>query len=426
MNLDRFAFDQHRLEGLDAQAVQRGRPIQQHRMLANNLFENVPADGFLPFDHLARLLDRCGVLLLLELVVNERLEQLERHLFRQSALMQFQFRTDHDYRSARVIDALAQQVLPKTSLLAFESSTQRLQRPIVDAPQDATTPAVVKQSIDSFLQHALLVADNHFRCAQFHQLLETVVPVNDAPVKIVKIRCGKPSAIKWHQRTQLRRNNGNDIQNHPVRTISRFQEGCRNFKPFRELELLLLRSLLAHAPAQFHGELIDVDHREQLLDRFGAHFRHELAWVIAHQFAITLVGQQLALFQLLYITRVDDDVGLEVEDFLEFTQGNIEEMPNARRQPFEEPDVRTRAGEINMSEALTADLSLGDFDTALVANHAAVLHAFVFSAEAFPISDGPKNPGTEQSVTLRLEGAVIDRFRLGHFAVRPLTDLLRR
>ena len=42
MQLDRLAFDQHRLERLDAQAVQRRRAVQQHRMLADHLFEDVP------------------------------------------------------------------------------------------------------------------------------------------------------------------------------------------------------------------------------------------------------------------------------------------------------------------------------------------------------------------------------------------------
>ena len=120
MNLDRFTFDQHRLERLDAKPVQRGRTIQQHRMFANHLFKDVPNDRLLPLDHFAGLLNRRGVLLLLELVVNERLEQLERHLLGQTALMQLELGTDHDHRTSRVVDALAEQVLTKTSLLALE------------------------------------------------------------------------------------------------------------------------------------------------------------------------------------------------------------------------------------------------------------------------------------------------------------------
>ena len=42
MQLDRLAFDQHRLERLDAEAMQGRRAVEQHRMLADDFFEDVP------------------------------------------------------------------------------------------------------------------------------------------------------------------------------------------------------------------------------------------------------------------------------------------------------------------------------------------------------------------------------------------------
>src|SRR5437899_2160114 len=97
MNLDRFSLDENWLKCLDAETVQSRRAIQQHRMLANHFFQNVPNDGLLSLNHLARLFDRRRVCLLFELVVDERLEEFERHLFWQTALMQFQLRTDNDH-----------------------------------------------------------------------------------------------------------------------------------------------------------------------------------------------------------------------------------------------------------------------------------------------------------------------------------------
>src|SRR5258708_40358572 len=79
-----------------------------------------------------------------------------------------------------------------------------------------------------------------------------------------------------------------------------------------------------------------------------------------------------------------------------------------------------------MAEPLTTHLGLRDFDPALVADHAAVLHALVLAAQTFPGGDGSEDPGTKQTIALRLKGAVIDRFRLGNFAVRPPTDLFGR
>ena len=57
MQLDRLALDQHRLEGLDAEAVQRRRAVQQHRMLADHLVEDVPDLGTLLLHQLLGLLD---------------------------------------------------------------------------------------------------------------------------------------------------------------------------------------------------------------------------------------------------------------------------------------------------------------------------------------------------------------------------------
>jgi len=104
LKLDRLAFDQHRLERLDAEAVQRRRAVEQHRMLANHLVENVPDLGLLLLDQLLRLLHRGGQALGVEPRIDERLEQLERHLLRQAALVQLELGTDHDHRAARIVD----------------------------------------------------------------------------------------------------------------------------------------------------------------------------------------------------------------------------------------------------------------------------------------------------------------------------------
>ena len=60
MQLDRLALDQHRLEGLDAEAVQRRRAVQQHRVLADHLLEDVPHLGPLLLHHALGGLDGGG------------------------------------------------------------------------------------------------------------------------------------------------------------------------------------------------------------------------------------------------------------------------------------------------------------------------------------------------------------------------------
>src|SRR5581483_4606298 len=83
MNLDRFAFDEHRLESLDAEAMERRSAVEKNGMLANHFFERVPNFVRLQLDHFFGCLDRADETLLLETVVDERLEQLEGHLLRQ-------------------------------------------------------------------------------------------------------------------------------------------------------------------------------------------------------------------------------------------------------------------------------------------------------------------------------------------------------
>ena len=97
-----------------------------------------------------------------------------------------------------------------------------------------------------------------------------------------------------------------------------------------------------------------------------------------------------------------------------------------RRQALEEPDVRHRAGELDMAHPLAAHPGPGDLHAALVADDATVLHPLVFAAQALPVRDRTEDLGAEEAVPLRLERPVVDRLRLGHFAVAPGTDLLRR
>ena len=120
VNLDGLALDQHRLEGLNAQAVQRWSAVQQHRVVLDDFLEDVPHHRLLHLHHLLGLLDGGALAGLLQAVIDEGLEQLERHLLGQAALVQLQLRTDHDHRTARVVHALAQQVLAEAALLALE------------------------------------------------------------------------------------------------------------------------------------------------------------------------------------------------------------------------------------------------------------------------------------------------------------------
>ena len=57
VQLDCLAFDQHRLKSLNAKTVKRWRTVQQHRMLADNLIEDIPNFGLFLLNQFLGLLD---------------------------------------------------------------------------------------------------------------------------------------------------------------------------------------------------------------------------------------------------------------------------------------------------------------------------------------------------------------------------------
>ena len=179
-------------------------------MLADHLFEDVPHLRTFTLDQALGRLDRRGFATQLQLLEDERLEELERHLLRQAALVQAQRRADHDDRAAGVVHALAEQVLAEPALLALDHVREGLERALVGAGDGTAAAAVVQQRIHRFLQHALFVAHDDVRRVQLEEPAQAVVAVDDAAIEIVQVRGREAAAIERHERTQVRRQHGQD------------------------------------------------------------------------------------------------------------------------------------------------------------------------------------------------------------------------
>ena len=395
-------------------------------MILDDFFQDVPHHRILLLHQFLGLLDGGAMAALFQAMVDERLEQLQRHLLGKAALVQLQLGTDHDDGTAGVIDALAEQVLAEAALLALERIGQRLERAVVGAAQHTAAAAVIEQRIHGFLQHALFIAHDDVGRVQLDQLLQPVVAVDHAAVQVVQIGGGEAAAVQWDQRTQLGRNHRQHVQDHPLRLVAGLAEAFRHAQALGELQLLLLRRLGLHLLADVFAEEVDVDLLEEFLDALGAHHGDELAGVFLIERALALVGDDFALSQVGDFTRIDDHEGFEIQHAFQLTQRDIEQIADARRQALEEPHVRAGAGQLDVAQAFAADARQRDFDAALVADHAAVLHALVLAAQAFPVGDRSENTGAEQPVAFRLEGPVVDGFGLGDLAVRPAPDLFRR
>src|SRR3978361_950200 len=77
------------------------------------------------------------------------------------------------------------------------------------------------------------------------------------------------------------------------------------------------------------------------------------------------------------------------------------------------------------SHAVTTNLGAGHLDAAALADDALEAHALVLAAVALPVPGGTEDLLAEETVTLGLERAVVDRLRLLDLAVAPRADVVR-
>src|SRR5207344_2704813 len=107
------------------------------------------------------------------------------------------------------------------------------------------------------------------------------------------------------------------------------------------------------------------------------------------------------------------DVEREVEDALEVAGADVEQDAEAAGRALEVPDVRDRAGQLDVAHPLAAHLGARHLDAALVADDALVADALVLAAVALPVAGGPEDALVEEPILLGSKRAVVDRLRLG-------------
>jgi hypothetical protein len=80
--------------------MQGWRTVQQDRIFADDLIEHVPYFRAFFLNHPFGAFQRRHVASLFQFVIDKWLKQLNRHLFRQAALMHLQLGTHHNHRAA--------------------------------------------------------------------------------------------------------------------------------------------------------------------------------------------------------------------------------------------------------------------------------------------------------------------------------------
>ena len=222
----------------------------------------------------------------------------------------FRFGPDHDDRTARVVHALAQQVLTEATLLALEHVRQRLQRTVAGARDRAAAAAVVEQRVDGLLQHALLVVDDDLGRAEVQQPLQPVVAVDDPAVEVVQVRGGEAATIELHHGAQVRRDHRHGLQNHrpgvvdaPAVVVAPVEGGDDLQALDRLLPALGRQGTAAVLGVDHVAQLdllgIEVDAVDQLEDVLGAHAALEVLVVTQAELAPQhLVFDDLAAVQV--------------------------------------------------------------------------------------------------------------------------------
>ena len=302
MDLNRTAGHQHDIERLNAEPVQRWRAVQQHRVVLRDFRERIPHHGLGVLDHALGALDVAGMPVVHELAHHKWLEELQRHLGRQAALIQLQVRADHDHRATGIVHPLAQQILAEAPLLAAELVAQRLVGMIGRTGDGATAPAVVDQRIHRLLEHPLLVAHDDLGRAELHQPLEPVVAVDHAAVEVVQVAGREPAAIELHHGPDVRRQHGQHRQDHPLRTIARAAKGLDDLQSLRCLLPPLDRRRLDFL-AQLGRQSVEIDVANQLNDGLGSNAGAEdLATGVA-QLLVARLAQELVQLERRQIVR---------------------------------------------------------------------------------------------------------------------------
>jgi len=352
--------------------------------------------------------------------------------------VEVELRADDDDRAAGIVDALAEQVLAETPLLAAQHVGETLEGAVAVAAHGRGFAAVVEKRIDRLLEHAFLVAQDHFGGLDLEQLFQTVVADDHAAVEIIEIRGREAAALEGNQGAQFGRHHRDDRHDHPVRTVFAVAVGAaeslHHLEALESIGLALNRGLAARHVAQLVRKGVDIDVAQQRVNGRAADLGVEtmlfgqVVLRVAHaldEVEIVILSDQLPRGEAA-VTRADHHIGLVIDHLLQLLDAHAEDVADLGGEGFPVPDVDHGHSQGDMAHAFAADALHGHLDAAAVADDAFVADALVFAAVAFPVAHRSKDLFAEKAVLLGLEGAIVDGLRLGHLAVRTFKDLVRR
>ncbi len=102
------------------------------------------------------------------------------------------------------------------------------------------------------------------------QPFQAVVAVDDAAVQVIQVGRCKTAAVELNHRAEIRRNDRNTVQNHPLRAVAGKAERFDDFQALENADALLAAGRF-EVRLELLRQLVKVDLGEKLLDRFRAH-----------------------------------------------------------------------------------------------------------------------------------------------------------
>ena len=202
--------------------------------------------------------------------------------------------------------------------------------------------AVIKQSINRFLQHTFLVPDDDLRCLEGQKVLQPVVAVDNAAVEVVKVGRGKPATLERNQGTQIRRNYWQHGQYHPLRTALGLKEALVNFDTLGQFLANLLAARLGHGELQLINARIEIDGSQGVVNPFSANLRHEGFRPVGLLGIAKLHFREELVFFQRRVAGIHHEIILVVNHPLKVSRSDIHHQSNAGGHALEKPDMSHR------------------------------------------------------------------------------------
>ena len=108
------------------------------------------------------------------------------------------------------------------------------------------------------------------------------------------------------------------------------------------------------------------------------------------------------------LVDVRDHVCGEVDDLFEVLRRHVEQVAETAGDTLEVPDVSYRCSKLDVTHALTTNGLTSYLDTTALTRDALEADTLVLATGALPVLRGSEDLFAEQTVLLRLQGAVVD------------------